>query len=112
MGGTKSGHVVSCWNIRSPELVGNLFEMHPAESTLVDVDQRQLLRELMLKANGMMLAHGASNASELMKDVLPDDFPLKILKGEVKSTYAGPLEHAPLLEKHKEGLVKFFTPRL
>lgn len=107
---TVKGNVISAWNIRSPELAGNLLEMYPADSTVTDSEQSELIILLTLKANELMLSVDAEHPSEFLKNLLPDDLPLKILKED--SAKAGPLEKAPLNESYQEGLVKFFTPRL
>eukprot|EP00931_Biecheleriopsis_adriatica_P098656 TRINITY_DN7268_c0_g2_i1.p1 TRINITY_DN7268_c0_g2~~TRINITY_DN7268_c0_g2_i1.p1 ORF type:complete len:578 (+),score=150.98 TRINITY_DN7268_c0_g2_i1:64-1797(+) len=101
----QDGVSCSCWNVRSPDLSGNLFEMYQGKGVVVDPVQVRLLTVLATKAEELLLGQD----SMVLGELLPDDHPLQVLQDPSK---AGNLEAAPLQSKHKDSLKGFFKARL
>eukprot|EP00931_Biecheleriopsis_adriatica_P098657 TRINITY_DN7268_c0_g3_i1.p1 TRINITY_DN7268_c0_g3~~TRINITY_DN7268_c0_g3_i1.p1 ORF type:complete len:540 (+),score=146.45 TRINITY_DN7268_c0_g3_i1:67-1620(+) len=101
----EGGVSCSCWNVQSPDLSGNLFQMYQGRGVVSDPVQDRLLKHLYTKADELLLGKD----SIILGELLPEDYPLQVLQDSSK---AGDLEAAPLQARHKDGLKAFFGARL
>lgn len=98
---------ITCWNIKSPELSGNLFEMYPGWSMLPDPEQVQLLSDFFEGAGRTMVT---PEVSPLLGDLLGND-PVQELH-RLRALNINAPELLPLSMDHLRNLKKFFAVRV